>query len=158
MLQVLVLGYVSSYVWPVEIAQYHLGGFLNNQVLSHFRIISQAHNFFQVFFWYHYLADHFPFILHSGIWWSPFSHQYLVFHEIVNMNLRCLLYWRCELFLLRTNKSLPSQKVTTDISYCLLTNRIITHWPLDLDCIKIGFVVLICVLVYMLTMYIPIAM
>jgi hypothetical protein len=44
---------------------------------------------------YNYLADHFPFILPSHIWWSPFSHQYFVFHEIANMNLLCLLYWEC---------------------------------------------------------------
>jgi hypothetical protein len=62
-----VLGYVSSYVRPVEMGQYHVGGFPNTQVFSHFRIIGQAHNFFPVFFWYHYLAYHFPFILHSGI-------------------------------------------------------------------------------------------
>ena len=62
-----VLGYVSSYVQPVEMAQCHVGGFLNTQVFSHFRIIGQAHNFFPIFFWYHYLAYHFPFILHSGI-------------------------------------------------------------------------------------------
>jgi hypothetical protein len=31
------------------------------------------------------------------------------------------------LFLLCTNKSFPSQEVITDISYCLLKNKIITH-------------------------------
>jgi hypothetical protein len=79
-----------------------LGNDLLVHMFSHLRIISQGHNFFPVFFCYQYLADHSPFILHSGIWWSSFSHQYLVFHEIVNMNLRCLLYWECELFLLCT--------------------------------------------------------
>ena len=62
-----VLGYVSSYVRPVEMGQYLVGGFLYTHVFSHFRIISQGHNFFPVFFWYHYLADHSSFILHSGI-------------------------------------------------------------------------------------------
>ena len=124
-----VLGHVSSYIWRVEMGQYHVGDFLSPQVFIHFRIMGQAHDFFPVFFRYHYLADHFPFILHSGICWSPFSHQYLVFHEI----------------LLPTIKSFPSQKVITDIYYCLLKNRIITQWPLDLDCIKVEFILLICI-------------
>ena len=111
-----VLGYVSSYIWLVEMGQYHVGDFLSTQVFIHFRIMGQAHDFFPVFFRYHYLADHFPFILHNGIWWSPFSHRYLICHAIVNMNLLCLLYWERELLLLRNNKSFPSQKVTTDIS------------------------------------------
>jgi hypothetical protein len=61
------------------------------------------------------------------------------------MNLPCLLYWawlrtrKCELFFLRTNKSFPSQKVITDIFYSLVKNMIITHWPLDMDCIKVVF-------------------
>jgi hypothetical protein len=72
--------------------QYHVGDFLSTQVFIHFQIMGQAHDFFPVFFLYHYLADHFPFILPNGIWWSPFSHQYLICHAKVNMNLLCLLY------------------------------------------------------------------
>jgi hypothetical protein len=30
-----VLGYVSSYIWPVEMGQYPVGGFVNIQVFSH---------------------------------------------------------------------------------------------------------------------------
>jgi hypothetical protein len=144
--------------------QYHVGDFLKTQVFSHFRIIGQAHNFFPVFFWYHYLADHFPFILHSGIWWSPYSHRFLVFHEIVNMNLLCLLYCECELFILRTDKSFPSQKVIIDISYCLLKNKIITHWPFepgllqDWICSPHLYLDRICVLVCKITSHIAIAM
>jgi hypothetical protein len=82
-----VLGYFSSYIWPVLMGQYPVGGFVITQVFSHWGIMGQAHNWFPVFSWYHYLADQFSFILHT-----PFSHQYFVFHEIANMNLLCLLY------------------------------------------------------------------
>jgi hypothetical protein len=61
-------------------------------VFSHWRIIGQAHNCFSVFFLYHYLADHSTFILHSRIWQSPFSHLFLVFHGIANINILCFLY------------------------------------------------------------------
>ena len=88
-----VLGYVSSYIWRVEMGQYHVGDFLSTQVFIHFRIMGEAHDFFPIFFRYHYLAYHFAFILHNGIWWTPCSHQYFVFHEIANMNLLCHLYW-----------------------------------------------------------------
>jgi len=70
--------------------QYHVGDVLSTQVFIHFRIMGQAHDFFPVSFRYHYLADNFQFILHNGNWWSPFSHQYLICHAIVNMNLLCL--------------------------------------------------------------------
>jgi hypothetical protein len=73
--------------------QYPVGGFVNIQVFSHWGIMGQAHNCYPIFSRYHYLADQFPFILHSRIWWMPFSHQYFVFHEIANMNFLCLLYW-----------------------------------------------------------------
>jgi hypothetical protein len=89
-----VLGYVSSFIWPVEIGQYHVGAFVNAQVFSHWGYMGQAHNCFPVLFRYHYLADQFPFILQSRIWWSPFSHKYFVFHEIGNMNMLCSLYWK----------------------------------------------------------------
>jgi hypothetical protein len=72
---------------------YPVGGFTNTQVFIHWRIIGHAHNCFPVFFLYHYMADHFTFILHSRIWRSPFSYQYLVFHEIANINILCFLYW-----------------------------------------------------------------
>ena len=109
-----VLGYVSSYIRTVEMGQYHDGVFLNTQVFSHFRFMGQAHNFFPVCFWYHYLADHFPFILHSGIWWSPFFHQYLVFHEIVNS---------------KYEPSLPAL-FRVSSSFCALINRSLVKRPL----------------------------
>ena len=88
-----VLGYVLSYIRPVNIGQYSVGGFVNTQVFRHWRIMSQAHNCFPVFFLYHYLADNCTFFLHSRIWRSPFSHQCLVFHEIANINILCFHYW-----------------------------------------------------------------
>ena len=51
-----------------------VGGFANTQVFSHWRIMGQAHYCFPIFFLYHYLADHFAFILHSRIWRSQFCH------------------------------------------------------------------------------------
>ena len=88
-----VLGYVLSYIRPVKMGQYPVGGFVNTQVFSHWRIMGQALNCFHVFFLYHYLADHFTFILHSRIWRSPISHQCIVFHEIANINILCFHYW-----------------------------------------------------------------
>jgi hypothetical protein len=87
------LSYVSSYIRVVDIGHDLVGGFSNTQVFSRWRIMGKGHNCFPLFFQYNYLADHFPFILRSQIWWSPCSHQYFVFHEIANMNLLCLLYW-----------------------------------------------------------------
>jgi hypothetical protein len=69
------------------------GKFANTQLFSHWRIMGQAHYCFPVFFLYHYMEDHFAFILHSRIWRSPFCHQYLVFHEIANITIICFLYW-----------------------------------------------------------------
>ena len=80
------LGYVSSYIRPVKMGQYPVGGFVYTHVFS------QGHSCFPVFFLYHYLADHFTFILHSRIWRSPCSLQYLFFHEIANINILCFLY------------------------------------------------------------------
>ena len=76
-----------------RIGQFPVRCFSNNQVFRHSRIMGQAHNCFPLFFSYYYLADHLPFILRRHIWWSPFSHQCFVFHEIANMNLLCRLYW-----------------------------------------------------------------
>jgi hypothetical protein len=73
-----VLGYVSSYIRPVQMGHYPVGGFANTQVFIYWRIMGHAHNCFPVFFLYHYLADHFTFILHSRIWRSPFYYQYLI--------------------------------------------------------------------------------
>jgi hypothetical protein len=86
-------GYGSSYIRLLKMGQYPIVYIVNTQVFSHWRIMSQAHNCFPVFFLYHYPADHFTFILHSRIWRSPFSLQYLVFHEIANINILCFLYW-----------------------------------------------------------------
>jgi hypothetical protein len=121
-----VLGYVSSYVRPVEMSHYHVEDFLNTQVCNHFRIIGQAHNFFPVFLWYHYLADHVPFILHSDIWWWPFSYQYLVFHEIENINILCLLHWKWQLFFcVLVKRSL----LTYLIVYLRTGSSLIDLWP-----------------------------
>jgi hypothetical protein len=83
----------SRLIFGQKMGQYPVGGFVNTQVISHWWIMGQAHNCFPVFFLYHYLADHSTFTLHSRIWRSPFSRQYLVFHEIANINIICFLYW-----------------------------------------------------------------
>ena len=41
-----VLGYVSSYIRPVNMGQCPVGGFANTQVFSHWRIMGLAHNCF----------------------------------------------------------------------------------------------------------------
>ena len=51
-----VLGHLSSYTGQVKMGQYSVGGFVNTQVFSHWRIMGQAHNCFPVFFLYHYLT------------------------------------------------------------------------------------------------------
>ena len=79
-----VLDYVSSYVQPVEMGQYHVGGFLNSQVFIIFESSAKLITSFRyssgTTIWH--ITFHSSYTVASD--GSPFVHQCLVFHEIVN--------------------------------------------------------------------------
>ena len=68
------LGYVSSYIRPVKMVQYPVGGFVNTLVFSHWRIMSQAQNCFPLFF-----LDHHSLTFGPGLFqnWMLSPHLYL---------------------------------------------------------------------------------
>ena len=122
--------------------QYPVGCFANTQVFSYWRIMGQAHNCFPVFFLYHYLTFYIH-LTQSHLAVAIFSLM-LIFHEIAKNWILCFLSWewlrtwQYKLFLRRTDKLFPIEKVITDITYCLLKIKTITDWPFVLYCFKKG--------------------